>query len=74
MVYGVTVQTFGRRHGDGITMLFIEANDALTAESRVRQIAQRRFECVVLVDHPVLCPGFAPTPCTWESDPASTPG
>jgi hypothetical protein len=66
VVYGVTIQTLNRLDGNGITMLFVEANDALSAEAQARHIAQWRFECDVLVDHPVPCPGFAPTPGTGE--------
>ena len=62
MVYGVTVQTLGHDGGDGITMVFVEAADPLTAEGQARRIAQERYECVVIADHPVPCPGFTPTP------------
>jgi hypothetical protein len=64
MIYGVTIQTLGRPEGNGITMLFIEANDPAAAEVRARRVAERRFGCDVLVDHPVDCPGFAPSPGT----------
>ena len=67
MVYGVTVQTLNRSGGNGITMLFVEATDPLAAEAQVSRIAQHRFDCDVLVDHPVPCPGFAPTQGT-EAD------
>ena len=67
-VYGVTIQTLDRREGNGITMLFVEAPDPPAAEARARSLAQRRFHCDVLVDHPVPCPGFAPSP---TSPPAS---
>ena len=68
MVYGVTIQTLNRLAGNGITMLFVEANDPVSAELRARRIAQARFECDVIVDHPLPCPGFAPTPDTEEPD------
>lgn len=61
MIYGVTVQTVGHVGGDGITMFFIDTNDPVTAESRAARIGRRRFGCEVLVDHPVPCPGFAPS-------------
>ncbi|MGZ4688647.1 MAG: hypothetical protein ACXVJW_14190 [Acidimicrobiia bacterium] len=68
MVYGVTVQTLGRAAGNGMTMVFVEATDPLTAEARARRIAQGRYGCEVLADHPVPCPGFSPTPDTQETE------
>ncbi len=61
MVYGVTIQTLDRPDGNGITMVFVEACDPLTAETQARRVARRRYGCEVLVDDPVPCPGFAPT-------------
>jgi hypothetical protein len=61
MIYGVTIQTLDRRAGNGITMVFVEASDPLTAETRARRIGQRRYGCEVLADDPVPCPGFSPT-------------
>jgi hypothetical protein len=54
MTYGVTVQTLDRSEGNGITMVLVDAADALTAESQARQIAECRYHCTVLVDHAVL--------------------
>lgn len=71
MVYGVTIQTLDRCDGNGITMVFVEATDPLTAESRARCIARRRYECEVLADHPVECPGFAPTKGAGRTGPAA---
>ena len=67
MIYGVTIQTLDRGEGNGITMLFVEANDPLAAEARARRVAERRYACQVLVDHPVPCPGFAPSPISEDS-------
>jgi hypothetical protein len=53
MKYGVTVQTLDRTEGNGITVVFVDADDARSAEQEARQIAERRFGCVVLVDHAV---------------------
>jgi hypothetical protein len=64
MIYGVTIQTLDRREGNGLTMLFIEADDPVAAESQARRIARQRFACEVLVDHPISCPGFDATPGT----------
>jgi hypothetical protein len=64
MVYGVTIQTLGRTDGDGITMVFIEATEPAVARAQALRIGQDRYQCVVLADHPVPCPGFAPTPTT----------
>ena len=68
MVYGVTVQTLGRAAGNGMTMLFVEATDPLTAEARVLRIAQRATDARSSSDHPVPCPGFSPTAGTAETD------
>jgi hypothetical protein len=54
MTYGVTVQTLDREGGNGITMLLVEADDALTAEYEARVIAEQRYHCTVLVDHAVV--------------------
>lgn len=61
MTYGVTVQTLDRHDGNGMTMLLVEATSPDAAESRARRIAERRFQCTVLVDHAVPCPGFVPS-------------
>ncbi len=53
MRYGVTVQTLDRSAGNGITVVFVDADDELAAEHEARRIAERRFGCSVLVDHPV---------------------
>ena len=61
MVYGVTIQTLDRGDGNGITMVFVEATDPVAAETRAGALAQRKYRCEVVTDHPVECPGFAPT-------------
>jgi hypothetical protein len=53
MTYGVTVQTLDRIEGNGITVVFVDTDDALDAELEARRIAERRFGCSVLVDHAV---------------------
>lgn len=53
MTYGVTVQTLDRTEGNGITVVFVDADDALAAEHEASRIAERRFGCAVLVDHAV---------------------
>lgn len=53
MTYGVTVQTLDRTEGNGITVVFVDADDALAAEHEARAIAEARFGCSVLVDHAV---------------------
>jgi hypothetical protein len=53
MKYGVTVQTLDRTDGNGITVVFVDAEDALSAEHEARRIAEQRFGCSVLVDHAV---------------------
>jgi hypothetical protein len=53
MTFGVTVQTLDRHEGNGITVVFVDADDALDAEREAREIAERRFGCSVLVDHAV---------------------
>jgi hypothetical protein len=53
MTYGVTVQTLDRTEGNGITVVFVEADDEFDAEHEARRIAERRFGCSVLVDHAV---------------------
>jgi hypothetical protein len=53
MTYGVTVQTLDRVEGNGITVVFVDADDARSAELEAREIAERRFGCSVLVDHAV---------------------
>jgi hypothetical protein len=74
MIFGVTIQTLDRREGNGVTMLFIEANDPLAAETEARRIARSRFQCEVLVDHPLLCPGFRPTAISVDPPVASGEG
>ena len=54
--YGVAVQTLGRSEGNGMTVVFVEAEDAGTAEHDARRIAEQRFGCSVLVEHAVLWP------------------
>jgi hypothetical protein len=61
VTYGVTVQTLDRNAGNGMTMLLVEAASPGAAESRARLIAEHKFECTVLVDHAVPCPGFTPS-------------
>ena len=39
-----------------MTVVFVEAEDAGTAERDARRIAERRFGCSVLVEHAVLWP------------------
>lgn len=51
--YGVTVQTLDRTEGNGITVVFVDADDELAAEREASRIAERRFGCSVLVDHAV---------------------
>ena len=53
MTYGVTVQTLDRTEGNGITVVFVDANDELDAEQAARRIAELRFGCSVLVDHAI---------------------
>jgi hypothetical protein len=53
MTYGVTVQTLDRTEGNGITVVFVDADDELAAERQARRIAELRFGCSVLVDHAV---------------------
>ena len=53
MTYGVTVQTLDRTEGNGITVVFVDADDELAAEREARRIAELRFGCSVLVDHAV---------------------
>jgi hypothetical protein len=53
MTYGVTVQTLDRTDGNGITVVFVDADDELDAEHEARRIAELRFGCSVLVDHAV---------------------
>ena len=67
MVYGVLIQTLDRRDGNGITMLFVEATDAVAAEMRARAIAHRTYHCELVTDHAVECPGFAPAPTCERS-------
>jgi hypothetical protein len=54
--YGVTVQTLDRTEGNGMTVVFVDAEDALSAEREARHIAEHRFGCSVLVEHAVLWP------------------
>ncbi|MGZ4688859.1 MAG: hypothetical protein ACXVKA_06775 [Acidimicrobiia bacterium] len=53
MTYGVTVQTLDRPEGNGMTVVFVDADDALAAERAALTIAEQRFRCSVLVDHAV---------------------
>lgn len=53
MTYGVTIQTLDRAEGNGITMVLVEADDPIGAETLARAIAEDRFGCAVLVDHAV---------------------
>ncbi len=53
MTYGVTVQTLNRVEGNGITVVFVDADDALHAEQEAGRIAEQRFGCSVLVNHAV---------------------
>lgn len=53
MTYGVTVQTLDRTEGNGITVVFVDSDDALEAERVARRIAEERFGCRVVVDHAV---------------------
>lgn len=53
MTYGVTIQTLDRADGNGITMVLVDAADALDAEMAARKIAEDRYHCNVLVDHAV---------------------
>lgn len=59
MTYGVTIQTLDREAGNGITMVLVDADDAVTAESAARRIAEDRYHCTVLVDHAVPWAGTA---------------
>ena len=53
MTYGVTVQTLDRPEGNGVTVVFVDAEDASQAEQEAGRIAERRFGCSVLVNHAV---------------------
>jgi hypothetical protein len=53
MTYGVTVQTLDRAEGNGITVVFVDADNALAAEREAGRIAEHRFGCCVVVDHAV---------------------
>jgi hypothetical protein len=59
MTYGVTIQTLDREEGNGITMVLVDAKDALDAEAAARRIAEDRYHCTVLVDHAVPWAGTA---------------
>ena len=54
--YGVAVKTLDRPEGNGVTVVFVDAEDALTADREARWIAERRYGCSVLVEHAVLWP------------------
>jgi hypothetical protein len=56
MMYGVTVQTLDRSEGNGITMVIVDAEDAVAAEVLARRIAEERFACLVLADQAVPWP------------------
>jgi hypothetical protein len=60
--YGVAVKTLDRPSGNGVTVVFVDAEDPLTAEREARRIAERRFGCSVLVEHAVLWPAATPEP------------
>jgi hypothetical protein len=51
--YGVTVQTLDRSEGNGITVVFVDADDALSAEQEATRIAERQFGCCVLAGHAI---------------------
>ena len=53
MTYGVTVQTLDRVEGNGVTVVFVDADDAVHAEREAGRIAEQRFGCSVLVNHAV---------------------
>jgi hypothetical protein len=53
MRYGVAVQTLDRAEGNGITVVFVVADDPLAAEHEAHRIAEQRYGCSVLVDHAV---------------------
>lgn len=59
MTYGVTIQTLDREEGNGITMVLVDADDAVAAEAAARRIAEDRYHCTVLVDHAVPWAGTA---------------
>jgi hypothetical protein len=59
MTYGVTIQTLDREGGNGITMVLVDADDALAAEAAARRIAEERYHCTVLADHAVPWAGSA---------------
>jgi hypothetical protein len=59
MTYGVTIQTLDREEGNGITMVLVDADDAMAAEAAARRIAEDRYHCTVLVDHAVPWAGSA---------------
>jgi hypothetical protein len=44
-----------------MTMLLVDAVNPWAAEHRAREIAEQQFHCLVLVDHAVPCPDFAPS-------------
>ncbi len=54
--YGVAVQTLDRPEGNGMTVVFVDAENALAAEGEARRIAEHRFGCSVMVEHAVLWP------------------
>lgn len=60
VTYGVTIQTLDRPEGNGVTMVLVDAENALAAEREALRIAERRYGCTVLVDHAV--PWTVPNP------------
>lgn len=61
MTYGVALQTLDRAGGNGVTMIFVSADDPVAAEVKARRIAERRHACLVMVHHAVPCPAFEPS-------------
>ncbi|MGZ4688650.1 MAG: hypothetical protein ACXVJW_14175 [Acidimicrobiia bacterium] len=47
MRYGATIRTLDRRHGNCITVVFVEALDADHARAQARRIARQRYGCAV---------------------------
>jgi hypothetical protein len=61
MTYGVALQTLDRVDGNGVTMIFVSADDPVSAEVKARRIAEHRLGCLVMVHHAVPCPEFEPS-------------
>ena len=68
MVYGVVIQTLDRLGGNGITMIFVDAPNARCAEAKAQRVAQDRYHCEVLSDHPVEWPGSDPIGLSERSE------